>query len=85
MLDPFFWSFFKISFKLFSQLSDKNYTNILQEIGMIGPRNYKRLDFYIEEISELYEDSLKSDGFDAHYFNEKIHCYWLFSYSKHFC
>ena len=44
---------------------------------MIGPRNYKRLDFYIEEISELYEDSIKSDGFDAHYFNEKIYCYWL--------
>ena len=32
----------------------------------------KKIEIYKEEITELYEDSVRSDGFDAEYFNEKI-------------
>ncbi len=35
-------------------------------------KKVSKMELYKEEIIELYEDSVRSDGFDAEYFNEKI-------------
>ncbi len=35
-------------------------------------KKVSKIELYKEEIIELYEDSVRSDGFDAEYFNEKI-------------
>jgi hypothetical protein len=35
-------------------------------------KKVNKIELYKEEIIVLYEDSVRSDGFDAEYFNEKI-------------
>lgn len=42
---------------------------------MVFRRRYPKISMYQEEITELYEDCLRSDGFDHELFNSKLSCH----------
>lgn len=42
---------------------------------MVARRQYPKISMYQEEIVELYEDCLRSDGFDCDLFNSKLSCH----------